>query len=342
MKQGRNWWLVVMSLIGTCVVIVAPVRFQQLASDDPARLIGAGESEAGGDAPEFSLKRVDSRALPNALRINSKVISGGLPAGEVAFQELQLLGVKTIISVDGASPDVALAEKYGLRYVHLPHGYDGISKEQQATLAKAVRDLPGPIYVHCHHGIHRSPAATAAACRTLGWLTAAQAMSVLKVAGTSPNYRGLFQTVENAEPMDDEFLTELVVEFRSVAELPPLAKSMVEMEYRMEHLRLLQRNEWRPLPEHPDLNPSHEVLMLREHFTELLRTDVVASEDGAFVRLMRESEADSLQLERLLRDTTLPSENRSSSADALMAGIADKCVRCHSQFRDVPLNEKSR
>ncbi len=51
--------------------------------------------------------------LPNAYRIHAKVISGGLPDGEPAFKELADLGVKTIISVDGATPAVALAKKYG-------------------------------------------------------------------------------------------------------------------------------------------------------------------------------------------------------------------------------------
>ena len=337
MNPSSNWLLAAAGLIGVCAAIVFCTHLQESAIDAPVRTTTADEA-----APVFLLQRVDSRELPNALRINSKVISGGQPVGDQAFQELQLLGVKTMISVDGASPDVALAEKYGLRYVHLPHGYDGISKEQQAALAKAVRDLPGPIYVHCHHGKHRSPAAAATACRGLGWLTAAQAMSVLKEAGTSPSYRGLFHTVEDAEPFDEEFLNGLSFEFQSAAEIPPMAKTMVAMEHTMDHLKLLGQNGWQDLETHPDLVAAHEALMLREHFAELLRTGVVASEDGAFVRLMRESEADSLQLERLLRDSTLPSEDRSASADELVAGIGDKCVRCHSQFRDVPLNEKSR
>src|SRR5262245_42817749 len=97
--------------------------------------------------------------LPNAYRITDKVISGGLPEGDAAFQELADLGVKTVISVDGMKPDVETAKKHGLRYVHLPHGYDGVPSERVLELAKAVRELPGLIYIHCHHGKHRSPAA---------------------------------------------------------------------------------------------------------------------------------------------------------------------------------------
>src|SRR5262245_48277837 len=117
--------------------------------------------------------------LPCAIEIHPQVISGGLPEGEAAFQDLAALGIKTIISVDGATPDVATAKKHGLRYVHLPHGYDGISAARAAELAKAVRDLPGPIYIHCHHGKHRSPAAAAVACVAAGLTDASDAELIL-------------------------------------------------------------------------------------------------------------------------------------------------------------------
>ena len=112
--------------------------------------------------------KLGSEHLPNSYRVTEKMISGGQPDGEAGFRELRDLGVKTIVSVDGAKPDVELAKKYGLRYVHLPHGYDGISDVRLKELAKAVRDLPGTIYIHCHHGKHRSPAAAAAACVVVG------------------------------------------------------------------------------------------------------------------------------------------------------------------------------
>src|SRR5581483_3702797 len=64
--------------------------------------------------------------LKNAHRLTDRVLSGAQPEANVAFRELAALGVKTVISVDGAAPDVASAHKAGLRYVHLPIGYDGI------------------------------------------------------------------------------------------------------------------------------------------------------------------------------------------------------------------------
>ncbi|MEZ6069075.1 MAG: hypothetical protein R3C10_02145 [Pirellulales bacterium] len=159
----------------------------------------AGPTEAPNgtaDAPTTATPRRKRAHLPNAVQLHPRVISGGLPEGDAAFAELEQLGVKTIISVDGAKPDVQAAARHGLRYVHLPHGYDGIPEERGRELAKAVRELDGPIYIHCHHGKHRSPAAATVACVSTGLLPANEAVAVLKLAGTSPNYRGLYESAE--------------------------------------------------------------------------------------------------------------------------------------------------
>src|SRR4051794_27773883 len=74
--------------------------------------------------------------LPHAFRVSDRIYSGGSPDGEAGFAELERLGVKTIISVDGARPDVDAATRHGIRYVHLPVGYDGIPRERVLELSK--------------------------------------------------------------------------------------------------------------------------------------------------------------------------------------------------------------
>ena len=112
--------------------------------------------------------KIETLHLPNVVVVHPNVISGGLPESDLAFQELRSLGVKTVISVDGMKPDTLAAKKCGLRYVHLPHGYNGVPPQRIAELAKAVSTLDGPIYIHCHHGKHRSPAAASVACFAAG------------------------------------------------------------------------------------------------------------------------------------------------------------------------------
>ena len=62
-------------------------------------------------------------AIENIHPLTPQLISGGQPKGDVAFSKLAEMGVKTIVSVDGAKPDLELAKKHGLRYVHIPIGY---------------------------------------------------------------------------------------------------------------------------------------------------------------------------------------------------------------------------
>lgn len=81
---------------------------------------------------------LEAPGLHNVYRLDEKLLSGSSPEGELGFRSLQDLGVRTVLSVDGARPDVELARKYGLRYVHLPIGYDGITREQALRLSRAI------------------------------------------------------------------------------------------------------------------------------------------------------------------------------------------------------------
>src|SRR5688572_14033648 len=84
-------------MIGLCTVAAAQPA-PQAQSDDQAQPAGPRE--------------IDSDLLPNAYRVTEKVISGGQPAGDAAFAQLREQGVRTIISVDGARPDVAAAKRH--------------------------------------------------------------------------------------------------------------------------------------------------------------------------------------------------------------------------------------
>jgi protein tyrosine phosphatase (PTP) superfamily phosphohydrolase (DUF442 family) len=276
--------------------------------------------------------------LPNAWRITDKVMSGGLPEDDAAFHELAELGVKTVISVDGMKPDAETARKHGLRYVHLPHGYDGVPEERAQELAKAVRDLPGPIYIHCHHGKHRSPSAAAVACVGAGLLDRSLAETVLRSAGTSENYQGLYASARAAEQFDAALLDALQTDFPEASAVPPLAEAMVALEHTHDHLKLIAAADWKSPPDHPDLEPAHEALLLREHFAELLRMDEVTQQPEAFRQSLRESETAAQALENALRASPVSAEAAQSSLDR----VGQRCAACHQEYRDQPLSEQRR
>lgn len=294
----------------------------------------ADRPTVGSFPPE---KLLDEPHLPNVFRLHDRVLSGGQPEGDKGFATLRRLGVKTVLSVDGAKPDVGLAKKHGLRYVHLPHGYDGVPDDRARELAKAVRELEGPVYIHCHHGKHRSPAAATVACVAAGFLAPHHAVAVLEAAGTSKSYRGLYESAQRVRRLDEKLLDELQVEFKETVDVPPLADAMVAIEHTHDHLQQVAQNKWRPLVEHPDLDPEHEALMLREHYTELLRTDDVQRRPERFRQLMRDAEERAQALEDAYREWDLsPGKSSLDRLDRAFKIVSRNCTSCHQQFRDLP------
>lgn len=312
-----------------------------------------GASSAGRPALQGPVKeqpaveepaRLASEHLPNPVRIHERVLSGGLPEGDAAFAELAEWGIKTVISVDGMTPDVEMASRYGLRYVHLPHGYDGISEQRVHELAKAVRDLEGPVYIHCHHGKHRSPAAASVACVSAGLVSAERAVSILELAGTNPHYQGLYEAASKARKLDDALLDALEVEFKAVQQIPPMAEAMVHMSHAHDRLKRVAKHGWRTPPDHPDLTPAHEALLLRELFTELLRTEEVEAQPADFRAWLTSSEQAAIELQSVLLAWSREhgSGEPPQRADELATRIAEDCSACHAKYRDAPLSTKQR
>jgi len=266
--------------------------------------------------------------LDNAYWLTDSVLSGAQPGGEAAFRELAALGVKTVISVDGAKPDVEAARKAGLRYVHLPIGYDGVPKERALELAKAIEELDGPVYVHCHHGQHRGPAAAVVACVVAGKMDNARAIETMKTMGTGPQYIGLWASAREAAKADSTALRNLRVDYRETAPIPPLAEAMVGVDGAFERLQLCGKAGWRAPAEHPDLAPPHEALKLREIFTEIQRTDDAQARPEEFRRMMEAARAAAEQLEGLLR--------KGDPADPALAALRQICADCHRPYRNAP------
>jgi hypothetical protein len=287
--------------------------------------------------PADSAAPIQAAGLHNVLRVTDKLYSGSSPEGDEGFRSLGELGVRTVISVDGARPDVELAHKHGLRYVHLPIGYDGVPREQALRIARAVRDLPGKVYLHCHHGQHRGPAAAAAAWRCLdGACPAADALALLRRAGTDPHYTGLYATVETLTPPTPGELDRVAADFPETARVNDLARLMVDIDERWDHLKAVRAAGWRAPPGHADLDPPHEALQLREHYRELARLTEVQSRPEDFRRLRGEAEAAAGELEQTLRESPPRGRLDREAAEQAFHRAATLCARCHARFRDAP------
>ncbi|HQL54910.1 MAG TPA: hypothetical protein PLQ87_09400, partial [Phycisphaerae bacterium] len=201
--------------------------------DLTAAPIAAGSAETQAAATRGAPAHA---GLHNVLRVSDRIISGSAPETDADFEAIHRMGVRTVLSVDGATPDVARASTAGLRYVHLPVGYHGVDPVRQLEIARAIRDLPGPVYVHCHHGVHRGPAAAAVAAVELGEMTSQDAVAFLHKAGTAENYRGLYACVAAAKPATATELDAAPTDFPAIAPLPGLVAAMAQAQDAYDHL----------------------------------------------------------------------------------------------------------
>ena len=82
----------------------------------------------------------DYAGIRNVVAYHDGYYSGSMPDGAEAFETLHAMGIKTIISVDGAAPDVEAAKRLGMRYIHLPISYNAFDKQRRLKLTRATRD----------------------------------------------------------------------------------------------------------------------------------------------------------------------------------------------------------
>jgi hypothetical protein len=282
-----------------------------------------------------SVRAIEARGLQNVFAAGTNVFSGNSPESDDGFAALAKLGVKTIISVDGARPDVEAARKHGLRYVHLPHGYDGISKSLQLQLAKAGESLAGPIYVHCHHGKHRGPAAAAIICMaSQGW-TPTQAEAWLIAAGTATNYAGLYDAVRGFSKPNVEEMRSVPNEFPETAKVSGLVDAMVGIDERWEHLKAVRTANYSTPTKHPDIKPANEAIILWEHFREAQRLSDAARHGTNFIERLKAAEAEATETERLLRVFAAgPRPEIRQQLDRSFDSMGKSCASCHKAYRD--------
>jgi len=283
----------------------------------------------------------DYPGIHNAVAYHDGFVSGGVPEGEAGFDTLRAMGVRTVISVDGAEPDAALARARGMRYVHLPIGYDGFDQARKLELARAVRGLPRPIYIHCHHGKHRSAGASAAIAVSLGWLTPDQAAARMAVSGTAKGYTGLWQCTAESAPIAAALLDAAPADFPERTMPSSLVAAMVEIDEVHDRLKLAQRAGWRAPADHPDLAPLADAGRLADLY-RLLDDDSqlkdVPESERAVVRewLVREGLA-AARLEQVIESMSVTEPDRAAlakRADAALALLGASCKACHQQHRD--------
>ncbi|MEN9734533.1 MAG: hypothetical protein RLZ45_2528 [Verrucomicrobiota bacterium] len=273
---------------------------------------------------------VRARQVHAIFRMTPRLYSGAQPEGDAAFAELAQMGIQTLVSVDGARPDVAAARRHGLRYVHLPIGYDGISTQRGVQLVKAISGLPSPLYVHCHHGQHRGPAAAAVmAMAREGW-TSDRAVAWMHQAGTSTNYPGLYGAVRQFR-CPDPGVIDGVGELPETAAVTGRVAAMVDLDARWNRLEAWQRRSWKPMPGEEGPSLHQEALQFWEALHELGRREVTEPLSLDYRRRHTVAEE---RARAFLDQTAKPEPGSVKLLDGLARGIAESCTGCHREHRD--------
>lgn len=257
------------------------------------------------------------------------VISGSEPGADAEFAWLREQGVKTIISVDGRKPTAMLAQRYGMRYVHLPIQYSGVPAERRLAIAKAIRDLPGPVYIHCHHGLHRGPAAVAASLITLGRMTPEQGTSFLHLAGTSPNYPGLFSDVANTRVVSDAELDAFQCAWPEHWNTGRFVDAMADIDRTCDRLNVVRKAGWTTPMDHPDLSGENEATLLAELFRELRRSDDGKLWRADFQLWLRSAEGTAVDIR-----AELGGGRSARVLDQRWIELNQICSDCHAKYRN--------
>lgn len=317
MRTKSASWLILL-LPGLALVALA---------DDGPKQPGGGDSRP----PE----RLAIPGIENAFRLSPRLYSGGDPHGVEALTALRELGIKTIISVDGVTPDVEVARRLGIRYVHLPIGYDGVPRSQAVRMVKALKTLPGPVFVHCHHGIHRGPA-SAAICgmASEGW-DKGRAAGWLKIAGTSADYRGLHASVRDFVPPTAGELDAVGDELPESSEVPALVELMVKVDERWDTLKAIQKSGFGPIATRPGIDPTAEALQLLELFRESSRLPEAREKGSGFSVELAAAEKFASGLYDSMAKSEKPfSPGTLKDLEAAFASLGKSCKSCHVLHRD--------
>lgn len=276
-------------------------------------------------------KPTDLPGIHNIVAYVPSVYSGGVPEGDAGFDSLKKLGVKTIISVDGAQPDVERAKAFGMKYIHLPIGYNGMDKARTMQISKAVEQglMRGPVFIHCHHGKHRSAGAAGAAAVTLGLLSKDDATARMKVSGTAPNYTGLFRCVAVAEKADPKELASVSTEFPERYKTTGMVDTMVEVDEVFDHLKLIEKAGWAAPKDHPDLVPVAEAGRLGDLFRIVREDPDVRSKPAEMGDWMTKAMSASEEVE-----SAIVAGKPLAEISERFKVVTQSCKDCHAKYRD--------
>ncbi len=278
-----------------------------------------------------SQTRSSTQTLPdgpihNLHQLSDGLYSGGEPPTKEHYEQLSKLGIRTVISVDAIAPDPKLAASHGIRIVHLPIGYDGIDDQRAVELAAAIDTLEHPMFVHCHHGKHRGPAALTVGAIGAGLINNDQAERYMQTTGTSSKYPGLWEAARRAHPFNAESLKN-VPELPARAPVSDFVDAMGQVDRLHDRLWSMAKDDWKTPEDHPDLSATAVSGQIHDLLRAMLDDEIVHQEGAGMRSMMITSIEAAAQTERAIDD------GRFSDALDALTNLNQSCTDCHDQYR---------
>lgn len=275
----------------------------------------------GDDEPEPA-------TLEHITHLSPTLISGSEPVTDADFALIRAMGAKTIISVDGATPDVERARRYGLRYVHIPIAYSALNASEEVQLERAAREVEGPIFVHCHHGLHRGPVAAAVIHAAETGCSGAEAARLLYEAGLPRKYKALHDSLEAFVPGTRTLPDPSVVgALPEIAQRDSLTLAMADIDRSWERLRACRESGWSTPTDQPDVEPAHEAAIFAELYRETNRLHLAGADPDMRARMI-DAERLAWALNRALESAD------AAGAETVADAIAQSCTDCHNIHRN--------
>jgi len=302
--------------------------------------LGGSAFDAANSLQLADVEPQDLPGLHHVYRLSEQIISGAEPQGEAAFAQLEAMGVRTVLSVDGKIPNRELAATHGLRYVHLPIQYSGITGDELMKLSKTFRELEGPFYVHCFHGKHRGPAAAAIGRVVRDGAPRDQAIAEMRQwCSTSSKYEGLYKVVATAQMPSPESTNALEYDFSPAHTFTGVRGGMIGIARKWDLVKEARERNWQDDPQHPDVSALQEATQLHQIYADLCRLDELNEKPSDFRDWMHQGRDASARLVRALSDCNQQPEAEgvaSWHAEALAASklIGDSCSSCHAEYRN--------
>lgn len=311
----------------------SPIRSALIS--EPMQLDGKAFDSA--DEVELPLQQPEEHGgLHNVFQLSETIVSGSEPEGDAGFESIRAMGVRTIVSVDGKTPDVEGAEAHGLRYVHVPIQYKGISDDELEKLAKTFRELDGPFYVHCFHGKHRGPAAAEVGRIVLDGVSRETAIAEMRqYCGTSSKYEGLYRVIATGHIPDAEESERYPFLFDAEHPLEGVAGLMVKVSRAHDHIEGLMELEWALDPENPDVDPLNEATILAQALDDACQLGEVEMSANADYRqwFATAREQSAKLVEELTRFKTGESAAGFEAAETFKS-LQKTCGACHTVYRN--------